>query len=40
MPARVSRHSFLGAAGAATLAAHDGREAALHDTAPLYERPS
>jgi len=39
MPARVPRRSFLGAAGAATLAAA-GRETALRDTAYLYERPS
>jgi hypothetical protein len=45
MPARPSRRSFVGAAGAATLAAalrgaQDGREVAPRDTAHLYERPS
>jgi len=55
MAARLSRRSFLGAAGAATLTAalpertigavpsrtaQAGREAAVRDTAYLYERPS
>ena len=55
MAARLSRRSFLGAAGAATLAvampertiggvpprtAQAGHEAAVRDTAYLYEGPS